>query len=60
MMIGQKIVVVGGTAGIGLSMARNAADCGAEVYIGSSNAQNLLRIDNLTLNLILNHEFRTH
>jgi short-subunit dehydrogenase involved in D-alanine esterification of teichoic acids len=60
MMIGQKLVVVGGAAGIGLSMARNAADCGAEVYIGSSNAQNLLRIDNLTLNLILNHEFRTH
>ena len=41
MMIGQKIVVVGGTAGIGLAVARNAADCGAEVYIGSSNAQKL-------------------
>jgi NAD(P)-dependent dehydrogenase (short-subunit alcohol dehydrogenase family) len=41
MMIGQKIVVVGGTAGIGLAVTRNAADCGAEVYIGSSNAQKL-------------------
>jgi NAD(P)-dependent dehydrogenase (short-subunit alcohol dehydrogenase family) len=41
MMIGQKIVVVGGTAGIGLAVARSAADCGAEVYIGSSNAQRL-------------------
>jgi NAD(P)-dependent dehydrogenase (short-subunit alcohol dehydrogenase family) len=41
MMIGQKIVVVGSTAGIGLAVARNAADCGAEVYIGSSNAQKL-------------------
>jgi NAD(P)-dependent dehydrogenase (short-subunit alcohol dehydrogenase family) len=41
MLIGQKIVVVGGTAGIGLAVARNAADCGAEVYIGSSNAQKL-------------------
>jgi len=41
MMIGQKIVVVGGTAGIGLAVARIAADCGAEVYIGSSNAQKL-------------------
>ena len=41
MMIGQKIVVVGGTAGIGLAVARNGADCGAEVYIGSSNAQKL-------------------
>jgi NAD(P)-dependent dehydrogenase (short-subunit alcohol dehydrogenase family) len=41
MMIGQKIVVVGGTAGIGLAVARNAADRGAEVYIGSSNAQKL-------------------
>jgi NAD(P)-dependent dehydrogenase (short-subunit alcohol dehydrogenase family) len=40
-MIGQKIVVVGGTAGIGLAVTRNAADCGAEVYIGSSNAQKL-------------------
>jgi hypothetical protein len=29
MMIGQKLVVVGGTAGIGLAVARNAADCGA-------------------------------
>jgi NAD(P)-dependent dehydrogenase (short-subunit alcohol dehydrogenase family) len=41
MMIGQKIVVVGGAAGIGLAVARSAADCGAEVYIGSSNAQRL-------------------
>jgi NAD(P)-dependent dehydrogenase (short-subunit alcohol dehydrogenase family) len=41
MMIGQKIVVIGGTSGIGLAVARNAADCGAEVYIGSSNAQKL-------------------
>jgi NAD(P)-dependent dehydrogenase (short-subunit alcohol dehydrogenase family) len=41
MLIGQKIVVVGGTAGIGLAVARNAADCGAEVYIGSSNSQKL-------------------
>jgi NAD(P)-dependent dehydrogenase (short-subunit alcohol dehydrogenase family) len=41
MMIGQKIVVVGGTSGIGLVVARNAADLGAEVYIGSSNARNL-------------------
>jgi NAD(P)-dependent dehydrogenase (short-subunit alcohol dehydrogenase family) len=38
MLIGQKIVVVGGTSGIGLAVARNAADCGAEVYIGSSSA----------------------
>jgi NAD(P)-dependent dehydrogenase (short-subunit alcohol dehydrogenase family) len=41
MMIGQKIVILGGTSGIGLAVARNAADCGAEVYIGSSNAQKL-------------------
>ncbi len=41
MMIGQKIVVVGGTSGIGLAVARNAADCGADVYIGSSDAQKL-------------------
>jgi NAD(P)-dependent dehydrogenase (short-subunit alcohol dehydrogenase family) len=41
MMIGQKIVVIGGTSGIGLAVARNAADCGAEVYIGSSNAEKL-------------------
>lgn len=32
MLIGQKITVVGGTAGIALAVARNAADCGAEVY----------------------------
>jgi NAD(P)-dependent dehydrogenase (short-subunit alcohol dehydrogenase family) len=41
MLIGQKIIVVGGTAGIGLAVARNAADCGAEVYIGSSSAERL-------------------
>ena len=32
MRIGQKIIVVGGTAGMGLAVARNAANCGAEVY----------------------------
>jgi NAD(P)-dependent dehydrogenase (short-subunit alcohol dehydrogenase family) len=41
MLIGHKIVVVGGTSGIGLAVARNAADHGAEVYIGSSSPEKL-------------------
>jgi NAD(P)-dependent dehydrogenase (short-subunit alcohol dehydrogenase family) len=41
MMIGHKIIVVGGTSGIGLAVARNAADCGADVYIGSRNPEKL-------------------
>lgn len=32
MLIEQKLTVVGGTAGIDLAVARNAADCEAEVY----------------------------
>src|SRR5260221_1007077 len=44
MLIGQKIVVVGGTSGIGLAVARKAADCGAEVYIGSSSAEKLTSV----------------
>ena len=32
MLTGQKITVVDGTAGIGLAVARNAADYGAEVH----------------------------
>lgn len=43
MLIGQKIVVVGGTSGIGLAVARNAADRGAEVWIGSSSPEKLAR-----------------
>src|SRR5260370_38564089 len=44
MLIGQKIVVVGGTSGIGLAVARKGADCGAEVYIGSSSAEKLTSV----------------
>jgi NAD(P)-dependent dehydrogenase (short-subunit alcohol dehydrogenase family) len=44
MIIGQKIVVVGGTSGIGLAVARNAADGGAEVYIGSSSPEKLTSV----------------
>jgi NAD(P)-dependent dehydrogenase (short-subunit alcohol dehydrogenase family) len=44
MLIGQKIVVVGGTSGIGLAIARKAADGGAEAYIGSSSAEKLASV----------------
>src|SRR5260370_31060850 len=44
MIIGKKIVGVGGTSDIGLAVARNAADGGAEVYIGSSSPEKLTSV----------------
>lgn len=34
MITNQKIAIVGGTAGIGLALARMAADAGAKVHLG--------------------------
>jgi len=41
MLTGQKVVVVGGSSGIGLSTAELAAREGAEVIIASRNAERL-------------------
>jgi nucleoside-diphosphate-sugar epimerase len=37
MLIDQKIVIIGGTSGIGFAVAEAALDAGAEVVIGSSS-----------------------
>ena len=34
---GKRVVVIGGSSGIGFAVARRALDAGAEVLIGSSN-----------------------
>src|SRR6266404_453225 len=36
MITSQRIAIVGGTAGIGLGLARMAANAGAEVHLGGS------------------------
>src|SRR4029077_6631531 len=41
MITNQHIVIVGGTAGIGLAVAQMAADAGAEVRLGGSNRDRL-------------------
>jgi NAD(P)-dependent dehydrogenase (short-subunit alcohol dehydrogenase family) len=41
MLTDQKIAIVGGTAGIGLALARMAADAGAEVRLGGSSRDKL-------------------
>ena len=41
MLTNQKIAIVGGTAGIGLALARMAADAGAEVHLGGSSRNKL-------------------
>jgi NAD(P)-dependent dehydrogenase (short-subunit alcohol dehydrogenase family) len=38
---GQRIVVIGGSAGIGLAVAELALDLGADVFIGSHNEERL-------------------
>jgi NAD(P)-dependent dehydrogenase (short-subunit alcohol dehydrogenase family) len=38
---GQRVVVIGGTSGIGHAVARAALDAGAAVHIGSSSAERL-------------------
>ena len=41
MITNQKIAIVGDTAGIGLALARMAADAGAEVRLGGSTRNKL-------------------
>lgn len=41
MIIDQKIAIIGGTAGIGLAVAKQAANAGAEVIVGSSNPERI-------------------
>jgi NAD(P)-dependent dehydrogenase (short-subunit alcohol dehydrogenase family) len=38
---GKRIVIIGGTSGIGRAVAKAALDAGASVHIGSSNAERL-------------------
>jgi NAD(P)-dependent dehydrogenase (short-subunit alcohol dehydrogenase family) len=38
---GKKVIVVGGTAGIGFAVAKATRDAGANVVVGSSNATNV-------------------
>ncbi|MFE6719671.1 SDR family oxidoreductase [Streptomyces albidoflavus] len=40
-LAGQRVVVLGGTSGIGLATAAAAAECGASVVIASSSAKNV-------------------
>jgi NAD(P)-dependent dehydrogenase (short-subunit alcohol dehydrogenase family) len=41
MLSGQRIVIIGGSSGIGLALAQAAVDAGAEVMIGSSSESKL-------------------
>lgn len=43
MLLNQKIVIIGGSLGIGFALAQAAADAGAEVIIGSSSQTKLDR-----------------
>ena len=45
MLAGQKIVVVGGSSGIGLATAELAKAQGAEVIIAARNAERCRRAD---------------
>lgn len=43
-MKAKKIAVIGGTAGMGLALAREACSLGAEVLIGGRNAERLAKV----------------
>lgn len=42
-MKGERVAIVGGSAGIGLALARRAKELGAEVILGARNRENLER-----------------
>jgi NAD(P)-dependent dehydrogenase (short-subunit alcohol dehydrogenase family) len=50
-LIGKKVLITGGTSGIGMAIARKFLDCGAEVIITGRNSENLRAVHNK-----LNHE----